>query len=141
MTHIPPSSILLPSGYSNFFDTTQYTYDINTKFPSPDPKNQSIVPNNVLVSGIYKTYPKDVDVVASGRKYDLFQPSGLNNLLSNHSGIYVLTTNLGVFNSYIHYYGLNNDDMDGKSSQRIEIPYVSTFKVSLGFDPYPRKNQ
>lgn len=118
MTHIPPSSILLPSGQSNFFDYTQRVYDINTKFPSP---------SSALVSGIYNTYPKDVDVIVSGLKYDIFQPSGLNNLLSSHSGIYVSGTNLGVFNPYIHYY--NN----------IKIPFVSTYKISLGYDPYPRK--
>lgn len=126
------SGILLPSGESNFFDYTQFKKEINKEYPSPS--------GFATQSGIYKTYPPSGNIqipFISG----VLNPSGLINRFSSASGNYVTVTNLGVFNSYIHYYGLNDDDMNGKSYQRIEIPYVSTFKVSLGFDPYPRKYQ
>ncbi len=115
MRYIPPSSILLSSGQSNFFDYNQFHNDLNNKFP--DPKTY------IDASGLYKTYPSGTFTVYNS---GILHASGLITPFSSSSGIYVTITNLNVFGDYIHYY--NN----------IRIPFVSTYKVSPGFDPYPR---
>lgn len=107
-------SILLPSGESNYVDYNQHR-EINLIYPSPV--------DFVEASSIYKTYPKDETIVKNNT--GIFHSYGLINPLSNSNGIYVSVTNLNVFGPYVHYY--NN----------LVIPFVSTYKVSLGYNPYP----
>ena len=114
------SGILLPSGQSNFFDYSQFHNDINKYYPSPS-ESKNFFTNG---SGLYQTYPSGYMVIGNGS--GILSPSGLINPLSSSSGIYTTITNLNIFGDYIHYY--NN----------IRIPFVSTYKVSVGFNPYPR---
>lgn len=120
MTLLPPSSILFPSGQSNFFDYTQFRNDLNNKFP--DPKNYTDA------SGLYKTYPSGAFIVFNS---GILHANELVTKFSSSSGVYVTITNLNVFGDYIHYY---------KKSKKTELrlPFVSTYKISPGFDPYPR---
>lgn len=120
-----PKKIILPSGESNFFDLNQAHFrnsgsGINTVYPSPDD------------SGIYKTYPQDSGGFAIVERSGVFLFNNLSSKFSNSSGN-LPVDNLEIFNPYIHYYSIK----DTKSRNiPIEIPYVSSYKVSVVYNPY-----
>lgn len=118
------SGQVLPSGESNFYDYSQdHSYNdgsgINVNFPSPS--------NFIDASGTIRTYPSSgVAVETSG----IFAASGLQTSFSNSidaalSGI----TDFTIFNNYIHH-------TTGVNSLPVQIPYLSDYTISTGFNPY-----
>ena len=118
------SGQVLPSGESNFYDFSQdYSYNngsgINANFPSPSDFNHD--------SGTIRTYGAEGNIV---EKSGVFSASNLEIPFSNAttagvSGI----TDFTIFNNYIHNQLSNNDTV-------VQIPFLSTYKVSEGFNPY-----
>ncbi len=107
-------TVVLPSSESNFFDYQQFGSPINSVFPSPEN----------FVSGIYETYPKDPNPVIERSNIFAF-----NGTVGRFSGPGIIAQdNLEIFNPYIHYYT--------NGGNAILIPYVSTYKVSIEFNPY-----
>ena len=118
------SGQVLPSGESNFYDYSQdRSYNngsgINVNFPSPS--------NFIDASGTIRTYPPNVNVVETS---GIFAADNLKTAFSNSldtvlSGI----TDFTIFNNYIHHTtGVNNTP--------IQIPYLSDYTISTGFNPY-----
>ena len=119
-----PSGAIFPSGEANFYDFLQShenagSSGINATFPSPSGFSSE--------SGIIRTYgPDGSGVDTSG----IFSSSNLSSRFSNSSRIDVNSiTEFSIFNTYIHY----GTGVDGGS---IQIPYVSTYSVSVEYDPY-----
>lgn len=118
-------SQILPSGESNFFDLNQAHFrnngsGINVVYPSPDDIS------------IYKTYPQDSGGFARIERSGVFSFNELSSKFSNASG-HLPVDNLEVFNPYIHYYTKKNNR---NQNVPIEIPYVSSYKVSIEYNPY-----
>lgn len=134
-----PSGIL-PSGEANFFDFSQfasgYVYTSGT-------------PEMLLY-----THPQfSGEVRSSG---NIFNYEALTGAFSNAtSGFYVYNPDGSIsgikiksfelFNPYIHYYPkdpteLSKITIDNMGDDRaLRIPYISSYKVSDKFDPYPKK--
>lgn len=112
---------LLPSGEANFFDFSQS--DINSIYPHPS----GTVVNGVFVpSGFFPTYPNAANPV---EKSGIFNYDDLSSRFSNVSQVSGLKIeSFEVFNPYIHYYRVDNTP--------VKIPYVSTYKVSINYNPY-----
>ena len=118
------SGQVLPSGESNFYDFSQdHSYNngsgINANFPSPSDFTHD--------SGTIRTYGTEGNIVEES---GVFSGSGLNIPFSNAttagvSGI----TDFTIFNNYIHNQLSKNDTV-------VQIPFLSTYKVSEGFNPY-----
>ena len=118
------SGQVLPSGESNFYDFSQdHSYNngsgINANFPSPSDFTHD--------SGTIRTYGAEGNIVEES---GVFSASNLEVPFSNAttagvSGI----TDFTIFNNYIHNQLSNNDTV-------VEIPFLSTYKVSEGFNPY-----
>ena len=107
---------LIPSGEANFFDFSQS--GINNIYPSPSNFN----------SGIYVTYPKDANPI---ERSGIFNSDGLISRFSNVNQVSGLKIeSFEIFNPYIHYYRVKDNP--------IKIPYTSTYKVSVSYDPYKR---
>jgi hypothetical protein len=116
-------NVILPSGESNFFDLNQAHFrnngnGINTIFPDPDD------------SGIYRTYPQDSGGFARIERSGIFMFDGISGKFSSGN---IAPDNLEVFNPYVHYY--TKKDSRG-NYKPVEIPYASTYKVSVIFNPY-----
>lgn len=136
---VEPSG-LLPSGEANFFDFLQfgsgYVYTSGT-------------PEMLLY-----TYPEfSGNFRSSG---NIFNYDILTGSFSNaSSGIYVYNPDGSIsgisiksfelFNPYIHYYPktpqeLSDITVDNMNEDRaLRIPYISSYKISDKFDPYPKK--
>ena len=111
---------LLPSGEANFYDFTQDKYrpsGINSEYPFPD-----------VPSGLYPTYPPNVDPI---ERSGIFNYDGLISRFSNVAQVSGLKIEgFEIFNPYIHHYRVNNT--------AVKIPYISTYKISISYDPYKR---
>jgi hypothetical protein len=111
---------LLPSGEANYYDFTQDKYrpsGINSEYPFPN-----------VVSGLYPTYPPNVNPV---ERSGIFNYDGLVSRFTNVSQVSGLKIeSFDIFNPYIHYYRVNDI--------AVKIPYVSTYKISISYDPYKR---
>jgi hypothetical protein len=134
---------ILPSGESNFFDTTQLHVNnngsgINYIYPSPSDFNQQ--------SGIYKTYPADLSVVYTS---GIFEYNNLSGLFSTFSS--VPSGDIKIFNSYIHYYPsaytaaptstrIQNGRTPNIVGYPVKIPFVSNFTVTPPFNVYSVEN-
>lgn len=114
---------ILPSGKAHFFDTAQSYINnsgsgINSVYPSPSGFSE--------FSGVYKTYGPNAglgELDTSG----IFQFNHNSGIFS--SGLIVHSGISTIFNPYIHYYaaiGLGS----------VRIPYVSSYTVSSGYNPY-----
>lgn len=120
---LEPSGIL-PSGESNFFDFTQHHNHnngdgINSKFPDPDSFDSS--------SGVLKTYAK-TEFEQSESDNNIFNYTGLvNNGQFSSASQVIQIVDFNIFNPYIHLYG------------NIQIPYLSSYKVSSPYNPYELK--
>lgn len=127
---------LLPSGEANFYDFLQnekpYNLGsgINNVYPFPI---NSIVVSGIKVSGLFSTYPPTVNPVEiSG----IFNYDGLVGKFSNVSQVSGLKIeSFDIFNPYIYHYKVFDED---DNLREIKIPYISTYKVSLSYDPYKR---
>ena len=118
------SGQVLPSGESNFYDYSQdHSYNngsgINVNFPSPS--------TFIDASGTIRTYAPSGNVVDTS---GIFAASGLQTSFSNSmdaalSGI----TDFTIFNNYIHH-------TTGVNSLPVQIPYLSDYTISNGFNPY-----
>lgn len=130
---------LLPSGEANYFDFSQdRSYHdgsgINAIYPSPT----GVVQNGIIVkpkigggfeaSGIYPTYPSDANPV---EKSGIFDFQNLDSRFSNVSQVSGLKIeSFEIFNPYVHYYRVKN--------KQVEIPYVSTYRLGVEWNPYTR---
>lgn len=116
---------LLPSGEANYYDFSQdrayYNGSgINHIYPSPSDFSEE--------SGIFKTYPSSATPI---ERSGIFNFDNLNSRFSNVSQVSGLKLeSFEIFNPYIHYYRIDN--------KPVKIPYISTYKVSIGYDPYKR---
>jgi len=118
------SGQVLPSGESNFYDYSQdHSYNdgsgINVNFPSPS--------NFIDASGTIRTYAPSGNVIETS---GIFAANELKTSFSNSmdaalSGI----TDFTIFNDYIHH-------TTGVDSVSIQIPYLSDYTISSGFNPY-----
>ena len=118
------SGQVLPSGESNFYDFSQdHSYNdgsgINVNFPSPS--------NFIDASGTIRTYPPDLSPLEQS---GIFAADNLKTAFSNSenaalSGI----TDFTIFNNYVHY-------ATGESLTSVQIPYLSDYTISTGFNPY-----
>lgn len=120
-----PSGIL-PSGEANYYDFAQNSKPLNETYPSPTGTAISgIVPT---LSGFFPTYPKNANPI---EKSGIFSYDNLVGKFSNVNQVSGLKIeSFELFNPVILYYQLN-----GKA---IKIPYISTYKVSISYDPYLR---
>lgn len=131
----------LPSGEANYFDFAQdrsyhKTSGINAIYPSPTgiPVQNGIfvkpkVGGGFEASGIYPTYPQDVDPVEKSGIFDFENLSSRFSNVSQVSGLKI--ESFEIFNPYIHYYRSSKKEV-------VRIPYISTYKLSVSFDPYKR---
>lgn len=126
------SGQVLPSGESNFYDFSQdHSYNdgsgINANFPNPPDFNHA--------SGTIRTYGAEDNIVETS---GVFSASGLNIPFSNASTAGVSgITDFTIWNDYIHNQlsGITttpNEDFH----TIVQIPFLSTYKVSEGFNPY-----
>jgi hypothetical protein len=116
---------LLPSGEANYYDFNQdRSYHggsgINYLYPSPSGFNQA--------SGVIRTYPPNVNPVEQSGIFSYNELSSAFSNVSQVSGLKI--ESFDIFNPYIHYYRIDN--------QPVKIPYVSTYKVSINYNPYQR---
>lgn len=122
-----PSGIL-PSGEANYYDFTQDKYrpsGINAEYPYP---NLTIQNGTFVPSGFYPTYPPNVNPV---EKSGIFNYDGLVSRFTNVAQVSGLKIeSFEIFNPYIHYYRVDDNV--------VKIPYISTYKVSVSYDPYKR---
>lgn len=149
-----PISGVLPSGESNLFDSSQYHNirsespshrgsGINTPYPYPntntarqyayisgDNTTNKFNTNWWEVSGIVKTYPSDDGkLVDESRESGIFHYNFSKSAFSNGSQAQSRQIeNFTIFNNYIHHQLINQTI--------ISIPYVSTFKMSINWNPY-----
>jgi hypothetical protein len=120
-----PSGIL-PSGEANYYDFTQSSKPLNETYPSPTGTAISgIVP---ALSGFFPTYPKNANPI---EKSGIFNYENLVSRFSNVNQVSGLKIeSFELFNPVILHYQLND--------KVIKIPYISTYKVSISYDPYLR---
>ena len=88
-------------------------------FPSPS--------NFIDASGTIRTYPPDLSPLEQS---GIFAADNLKTAFSNSenaalSGI----TDFTIFNNYVHY-------ATGESLTSVQIPYLSDYTISTGFNPY-----
>lgn len=139
-----PSGVL-PSGESGGFDLAQS--GINAPFPYPnentaedlafsDGATRADFPDQFSdgwwdASGTIRTYgPEEGQVAESG----VFNFNELLSQFSNSQEVSVnQITDFTIFNSYIHHQVLPAND---EKATKIEIPYLSTYSVSIDFDAY-----
>ena len=130
------ASGLFPSGEANYFDFSQdrslyQGSGINAVYPSPtgiQVQNGIFVDNDLEVSGLYPTYPPDVNPVEKSGIFDFENLASRFSNVSQVSGLKI--ESFDIFNPYIHYYRVE--------SQPVKIPYISTYKLSTVYDPYKR---
>lgn len=143
-----PSGVL-PSGEGGGFDFRQsginhpYPYpNLNTpdEFAFPSGTTRADFPDQFSsgwwnVSGVLKTYgPDEGTLVDSERESGIFH---FNDLLSRFSNSQAVSgkqiSDFTIFNPYIHHQRSpsNKDD-----ASVIEIPYLSTYDVSIDFNAY-----
>ena len=121
-----PSGIL-PSGEANYYDFAQSSKPLNETYPSPTGTAISgIVP---ALSGFFPTYPKNANPI---EKSGIFNYDNLVGKFSNVNQVSGLKIeSFEIFNPFILHYQLNN--------KVVKIPYISTYKVSTGYNPYSRE--
>lgn len=119
------NQILVASGESNFYDHLQDRElnggsGINASFPNP----------SNAISGVYQTYASSAQIP---NQYDsgIFNFNYLASQFSNANTIDITISDFDTFNPYIHYYRTNN--------QPVEIPFISTYRVSVVYNPYRRR--
>lgn len=122
-TQLP--SGLLPSGEANYFDFVQYIGNgINKAYPSP---NVAVI-DGAIESGLLRSYPSSVFGV---EKSGIFNYNELTGKFSNAVEANKLKIeSFSIFNPYILHYRVDDTT--------VRIPYTSTFKVSISYDPYIR---
>jgi len=124
------SGILIPSGRSNFFDYSQHQDNnggsgINSIYPSPSDFS--------MQSGLIKTYPTTIQAKESSGIFSYYNLSSrFSNAQSTQSGV-----DFYGLNDYIHYFPKSFND-DDSSNSNVNIPYISTYKVSTPYNPYGR---
>ena len=111
--------MIFPSGEANFYDFTQ------------DHSNNDGSGINVPFvdhgSGVIATYGPDSNPVETS---GILAASGLATAFSNSQEVsQTQITNFTIFNNYIH-------NTSGVSGLPVLIPYLSTYTVSLKYDPY-----
>jgi hypothetical protein len=139
-----PSGVL-PSGEGGGFDFAQS--GINSPFPYPNentPENLAFSDGATRadfpdqfdsdwwdVSGVIKTYGPEEGQLADSGVFNF------NELLSQFSNSQEVSdqqiTDFTIFNSYVHHQTLPAND---RNSTKIEIPYLSTYSVSIDFNAY-----
>jgi hypothetical protein len=129
LTHIPltdeqkvlPSGAVLPSGEANFFDVSQdYSLNGGSGINFPFSSNSS---------GVIETYGPEG---SAGEANSAFTPTNLATQFSNSQTVaFRQIDDFTIFNNYIHY-------ETGVKGSFVYIPYISTFTVSVAFDPYER---
>ena len=127
LTHTPltneqkvlPQGAVIPSGESNFYDTAQ-------NFGNHAGSGIDVIYTNTG-SGVIATYrTTGITQDTSG----IFSPSGLTIPFSNSQDVALRQIDdFTIFNNYIHY-------ETGINGAFVSIPYISTYTVSLKFDPY-----
>lgn len=119
---IAPGEVF-PSGEANFYDFSQDALynggsGINANFPSPSDFTHD--------SGTIRTYGSERNPVETT---GVFAFDGIGSNFSNASTAGVSgITDFTIFNYYIH----NETGVNGP----VTIPYLSTYTVASGFDPY-----
>jgi len=127
-------SKVLPSSESNFFDYNQ-NYPINTKYPSP---------SNLFTakySGVYSTFNPE-NLPHSIDESGIFAYNNLSGQFSNYTQFDIIN-NFQSFNTYIHYYPQDINDLDDITENNknrdysLKIPYLSSYKINtFTFNPY-----
>lgn len=157
-----PVSGVLPSGEAAGFDFAQshkirreasdfIGSGINVPFPYPNqttPNEYSLLTGETQsqdkfseewweVSGIFKTYPSgDGQLVDAQRESGILHFNGEKSLFSNGSEVSSKQiTDFNIFNNYIHHIRLPQNNRKIRPSI-VKIPFVSTFKVSINWNPY-----
>jgi hypothetical protein len=136
MTHIPSPSAIMPSSEMHFFDASQshifgqdlaINTGINATFPSP--------PDFQEESGVLKTYGPSTHTLSDETKQTgVFHYNGLTGIFSNASTSKENSiTDFTIYNAYIHHERYQISD---NKDITVAIPYMSTFTVSIQYDPY-----
>lgn len=146
MTHkpFPYSGFILPSSESNFFDYNQSS-PINQRYPSPSSfiASQYLISGVYLYSGIYATFPSGENLIVSEQETGIFHYDGLSGQFSNYSKFTGIKNNFQSFNTYIHYYPKNVEDLDDIDNNdmdkdySLKIPYLSSYRINtFTYNPY-----
>lgn len=156
---VVPISGVLPSGESNSFDNTQRHSirsespshrgsGINVPYPYPntntarqyaytsgDNTTNKFTDNWWEASGIIKTYPSDDgQLIDKSRESGIFHYNGSSSVFSNGEAVKAnQITDFTIFNYYIHHELMPSNAEEGSI---IKIPYVSTFRPSIDWNPY-----
>ena len=144
-----PISGVLPSGESGGFDNIQYHRSraeaigakgsgINFPYPYPNTTTQNKYKTNGNsyteswweTSGILKTYPPDDGILLDeNRESGIFHYNFSKGRFSNGEDVKSSQIeDFTIFNDYIHH--------ELVSFGIVTIPYISTFKVSINWNPY-----
>ena len=121
-----PSGMILPSGEANFYDFAQsHEYNSGSGINYPFGAGPDVPASD---SGLLATYgpdgqPVDTKSVIAADKLNL-PNSNAQDVVADQ------ITDFTIFNNYIHY------DGTGSGNNAITIPFLSTYTLSSGFDPY-----
>lgn len=120
-----PSGMTLPSGEANFYDFSQ-AHENNSGSGINYPFVQ-----DTSGSGLLATYGPSGEGLTEKKSF--IAASGLTIPKSNAQDVVSRQiTDFAIFNNYIHH----NATSDGDP---VKIPYLSTYTLSSGFDPYSIK--
>lgn len=128
-------NFILPSAESNFLDNNQ-TAPMNQRYPSP------IDLFTPTYSGVYATFPSQ-ELKFSNEESGVFHYNQLSGQFSNYSQFEAIKNNFQSFNTYIHYYPKNVNELDDITTNNmnkdrgLRIPYLSSYRINtFTFNPY-----
>lgn len=120
--------------------TIIFNEDIPSIVPLTSEQKAQLKPSGILPSGESNFYDysqkmPETSGVSNPDESGIFHYNELVSSFSNVSEVSGLKANdFEIFNNYIHYYPKPEDQSP------VKIPYVSTYKVSILFDPYTPRN-
>ena len=131
---------VMPSAEAHFFDTKQMHVNnpltkgsgINMPFPSPASGS-----DYWAESGLLKTYAPDIGT-APNQEHEsgIFHFNNLSSLF-HVTGTRPVQADFDVFNPYVHHELLPQGLQGQGRKTPVSIPYVSDYKITTLFYPYP----
>lgn len=122
------SGMLFPSGEANYYDFSQ-----DHSYHSGSGINIKYTPTS---GELYETYPPNSSGIAE--RSGVFSYVNLISKFSSGSGNLPID-DFSLYNDYIHYYNKNEPTSKNiKKNLEFRVPFVSSFKASVVFDPYKR---
>lgn len=123
------SGMIFPSGEANFYDFAQ---DHSYHKGSGINRNLSYIDKS---GELYETYKVNESGLAE--RSGIFSFNKLISTFSNSSGT-VIPDDIYLDNPYVHYYPDSKNKTNFKKNSPFYIPYISSYKVSIVYDPYKR---